>query len=122
MIEWFTWAQVAVAGGVGLACVIIGLAGRSPADLTIGATLVVELLLIGQLVTAIIAPAIGNVPTGSALEFYLYLGSALLLPPLAIFWALVERNRWSTVVLGVVDLAVAVMVFRMNEIWFVQAG
>lgn len=122
MIEWFTWAQVAVAVVVGLACVVIGLAGKSPADLTLGATLVVELLLIAQLVTAIVAPAFGNVPTGSALEFYLYLGSALLLPPLAIFWALVERNRWATVVLGVVDLAVAVMVFRMFEIWTVQGG
>lgn len=121
MIEWFTWAQAAVAVTVGLLCVILGFVGRPPADITLGATLLVELLLIGQLVTAIVAPSFGNTPSGSALEFYLYLGSALLLPPVAIFWALVERNRWSTVVLGVVSLAVAVMIFRMHEIWFVQS-
>jgi hypothetical protein len=51
------------------------------------------------------------------LEFYLYLVSAILLLPLAGVWALVERNRWSTVILGVACLAVAIMVYRMNEIW-----
>ena len=36
-----------------------------------------------QLVVAIVAPAFGNTPTGSLLEFYIYLVSAVLLPPLA---------------------------------------
>lgn len=120
MVEWFTWVQIAVAVAAGLLCVVLGLLRRPPADLTIGATLLVEVLLIAQLVVAIAAPALGNSPTGSLLEFYLYLVSALILPPLAVLWALIERNRWSTVVLGVGSLAIAVMLFRMNEIWFVQ--
>lgn len=48
--------------------------------------------------------------------------SALLLPAAGVFWALVERTRWSTVILGVVCLAIAVMVYRMNVIWFVQGA
>ena len=44
----------------------------------------------------------------------------MLIPPAAIFWALVDRGRWSTVVCGVAALAVAVMVFRMFQIWTVQ--
>ena len=40
----------------------------------------------------------------------------------AIFWALLERSRWSTVVLGVGALSVAVMIYRMFQIWTVQAG
>ena len=60
--------------------------------------------------------------TGSVPEFYVYLVSALLLPPLAGFWALVQRDRWSTVILGVTCLTIAVMVFRMNVIWFVQVA
>ena len=64
---------------------------------------------------AIVAPAVGNSPTGSLLEFYIYLSAALLIPPLAVVWALVERTRWSTVVLGVACLAVAVMVYRMSR-------
>lgn len=120
MIEWFTWLQVGIAVVAGLLSLGLGLAGRTPADLTLGATLLVELMLLAQLVVSLTAPLVGNVPTGSLLEFYLYLVSAIILPPLAGLWALVERNRWSTVVLGVTCLSIAVMLYRMNEIWFVQ--
>ena len=120
MIDWFTVTQIVVAVVAGLLSITVGLAGRKPADLTMGATAVVELLLVVQLVVAIGSPAFGNVPTGSVLEFYVYLVSAILIPPLAVFWALVERNRWSTVILGVACLAIAVMVYRMGQIWSVQ--
>ncbi len=120
MIEWFTVLQVSVAVLAGVLCVVLGLAGRRPADITMGATLVVELLLIVQLVVAVVAPGAGNPPTGNILEFYLYLVSAILIPPLAVIWGLIERTRWSTVVLGVACLAIAVMVYRMQQIWSVQ--
>ncbi|WP_374945409.1 hypothetical protein [Agreia sp.] len=120
MIEWFTTVQVAVAVIAGVLCLALGFAARKPDDITLGATALVELLLIAQLVTAIIAPATGNEPKGDVLEFYTYLVSALLLPLAGGFWALVERSRWSTVVLGVICLAIAVMVYRMNVIWLVQ--
>lgn len=120
MIEWFTWLQVGVAVLAGLFAIIAGLIGRKPDDYTLGALLVVELLLIAQLVMALLSPAFGNAPTGNPLEFYTYLVSAIILVPLAGFWALVERTRWSTVVLGAAALAVAVMVYRMLQIWTVQ--
>ena len=120
MIEWFTIAQVSVAVVAGLLCVVLGLAGRAPNDLILGSAAVVEVLLLAQVVTAIISPLFGNAPTGSGLEFWTYLVSAALLPPLAVLWGLIERNRWSTVIVGVACLAVAVMVYRMNVIWFVQ--
>jgi len=122
MIEWFTWLQVGVAVLAGLLCLALGFARRPPDDLSMGATLVVEVLLVVQLVVAIVAPAVGNPPTGSLLEFYVYLVSALILAPIAGFWALVERNRWSMVILGVACLAVAVMVYRMGQIWVVQVA
>lgn len=122
MVEWFTLVQVAVAVAAGLFCVAAGLLNRPPSDLTIGATAIVFVLLIGQVVVALIAPVVGNMASGSLLEFWTYLVSAALLPPLATFWALIERNRWSNVILGVVCFAVAVMVWRMNEIWFVQVA
>ena len=46
----------------------------------------------------------------------------MLLPPAAVFWALIERNRWSTVILGVACLAIAVMVYRMYQIWTLQVA
>ena len=122
MIEWFTWVQFGIAVAAGLLCVTLGLAGRKPTDLTMGATALVELLLIVQLIVALIAPFAGNEATGSVLEFYVYLISAILLPIAAGFWALIERSRWSTVILGVACLSVAVMVYRMLQIWTVQGA
>lgn len=122
MIEWYGYLQVIIAAAAGLVCLVLGLAGRKPNDVTIGATALVELLLIAQVVISLIAPAVGNSPTGSLLEFWIYLVSALFIPPVAIFWALVDRGRWSTVVLSVAGFAVAVMVYRMIQIWFVQLG
>lgn len=122
MILWFTIAQVAVAVAAGLLCVVLGLAGRRPSDLAVGSLALVELLLLVQIVVAIVAPFAGNSATGSVLEFWVYLVSAALLPPGAVVWALLERSRWSTVIMGVAALAVAVMVWRMEVIWTIQVA
>lgn len=120
MIDIFTVVLVGVATLAGILCVVLGLAGRKPADLTILSVVLVEVLLLAQVVIAIIAPIAGNHPTGNLGEFWLYLATACLMPPAAIAWALAERSRWSTVVLGVACLAIAVMAYRMNQIWTVQ--
>jgi hypothetical protein len=120
VIDGFTIVLVAVATLVGLLCVVLGLVGRKPADLTILAVALVEVLLLAQVVLAIAAPFTGNHPTGNLGEFWVYLATACLMPPVAIGWALADRTRWSTVVLGVAALAIAVMAYRMNQIWNVQ--
>jgi hypothetical protein len=122
VILWFTIAQLAVAVAAGLLCVVAGLAGRRPSDLTVGALALVELLLVIQVVVAIVSPFAGNPPTGSVLEYWTYLVSAVLLPAAGVGWALVERSRWSTVIMGVVALSIAVMVWRMQVIWTVQVA
>jgi hypothetical protein len=122
MIEWFTLAQVWVGVAAGLFCIGMGLAGRVPNDYSLGVLVLVEVLLLAQLVVSLVAPAMGNSPTGDGLEFWVYLITALLIPPLCILWGLIDRSKWSTVVLGVAALAVAVMVYRMGEIWFVQVA
>jgi uncharacterized membrane protein YqaE (UPF0057 family) len=117
VIEWFTWVQFGIGLAATLFCVVMGLARRSPNDYTVGSLALVELLLIAQLVVAIVAPAVGNHATGSVVEFYIYIVVALILPPLAVVWALVDRSRWSNVVMGAGAFAVAVMVVRMLQIW-----
>jgi len=122
LILWFTYVELIAAVAAGLLCIVVGLAGRPPSDLTVGSLALVELLLLAQIVIAIIAPFAGNPPTGSLLEFWVYLVSAALLPPAAVFWALLERSRWSTVIMGIAALAVAVMVWRMQVIWTIQVA
>ena len=120
MILWFTIAQVAIAIAAGAFCIAAGLAGRRPSDFTVGALAVVEVLLIAQVVVAIVAPLAGNPPTGDLLEYWVYLVSAVLLPIGAVLWALMERSRWSTVILGIAALAIAIMLWRMQVIWTIQ--
>jgi len=120
MILGFTIAQSAVAGIAGLLCVILALAKRKPNDATFLALGLVEVLLIAQVVVALIAPAVGNPATGNLIEFWGYLITAIIIPPLAAFWALAEPTRWGTLVLGIAALAIAVMVYRMYQIWTVQ--
>ena len=120
MILWFTILQIAVAVAAGLFCVVAGFAGRRPSDFTVGSLAIVELLLIAQVVVAIVAPFVGNPPSGDLLEFWVYLVSAVMLPIGGVIWALMERSRWSTVILGVVALSVAIMAWRMQVIWTVQ--
>ncbi|MDF2562496.1 MAG: hypothetical protein K0R99_3942 [Microbacterium sp.] len=120
MILWFTIAQIAVAVAAGIFCVIAGLMGRRPSDISVGALALVEVLLVVQVIVAIVAPLAGNPPTGDLLEYWVYLVSAVLLPIGAVLWALMERSRWSTVILGVAALAIAIMLWRMQVIWTVQ--
>lgn len=122
MILWFTLAVVGVATVAGVLCIILGLSGRRPSDLSVGSLALIELLLIAQVVTAIISPVVGNPPTGSLLEYWVYLVSAVLLVFGGVAWALLERSRWSTVIMGIVALSVAVMVWRMHVIWTVQVA
>lgn len=120
MIEWFTTIAIAVSVIAGLIALVLGGIGRKPDDYSVLATAAVALVLIVQIVIGIVAPFVGNEPTGDIVEWWIYLVVALVLPVAAIAWALVDRSRWATIVMGVASLAVAVMVFRMNQIWFVQ--
>lgn len=122
MIAWFTNLQIVVACAAGLFCLIAGFAGRRPSDYTVGSLAIVEVLLIVQVVVAIVAPLAGNPPTGDLLEFWVYLVAAVLLPIGGVLWALLERSRWSTVILGVVGLSLAIMLWRMQMIWTVQVA
>lgn len=44
--------------------------------------------------------------------------TALLLPVGAVYWAILERTRWSNFVLAAVGVTALVMAARMNQIWY----
>lgn len=117
MIEWFTWIQFGIGILAGLLCLGAAFMKKLPNDLTAGSVAVVGVLTVLQIPLAIILPLFGNVCEGDGLEFWMYLITAAIIPPAAIFWSLVERNRWSNAVLSVAAFAVAVMIVRMQQIW-----
>lgn len=112
------WVQLVVAVLAGLFTVVVGFVGWKPNDYTVGSLALIELLLVAQGVISLVLPLTGSPPVGNALEFGVYAVSVLLVPPAAIVWALVDRTKWSTVVLGAGAFTVAVMVYRMYQIWF----
>jgi hypothetical protein len=117
MITWFGVTIIAVGVLAALVCFIEFARKRTPNDYTLGATVLVGVLLVAQVVIAIVAPLSGNLATGDVLEFWMYLITALVLPFGAAFWALIDRKRSAILVLIVVNLAVSVMVYRMMIIW-----
>lgn len=117
MIAWYWMMTVAISLVGAVVCLVQGLRKRSPNDYTMGATLLIALLLLGQIIIAIVAPFAGNPAVGDPLEFWMYLIVALALPIGAGVWALVDRTYWANIVLAVVGVSVAVMTFRMSVIW-----
>lgn len=122
MIEWFVWVTVAIAVIHTFVAVGYALAGSPPNDYTLGLTLLLGIALVVQVVISIVLQVSGSGPMGDALEYWAYLITAVLLPPAAIVWGLIERSRWSTLVLAIVGFSLAVMVYRMFQIWFVQVA
>ncbi len=117
MILWFGVTQMVV--GILGAALSLGVFARKggPNDFTLGAALLLGLLLLVQMVIAIVAPFAGNPAVGDPLEFWMYLITAAALPFGVGFWALIDRKRTANLVLAVMQVSVAVMVFRMMVIW-----
>ena len=57
---------------------------------------------------------------GPGWEFWGYVVTALLVPVIAVAWAVTDKTRWSNLVLAVVGPTVVVMLHRMQVIWFGQ--
>jgi len=112
---FFTLAWYAVAAG--LLLVGLGLIGRPPSGFSLGLAAGVEAGLLVQLILSIVLVSLGQYAAIDTWEFFGYLIVALIVPVAGTVWALVEKDRWSTVILGAALLTVAVMLVRMQQIW-----
>lgn len=54
--------------------------------------------------------------TGAGSLFWYYVGTQLVLLPLAALWAFAERSRWSSVVLVIAAVTVAFLQYRLFQI------
>jgi hypothetical protein len=118
MLEGFFQIEAWSAFAVGLILLGFGMARRKPSLISLGALAFIQLGLVVQLICSIILVAGGARAKTDTVEFFAYLLVALIVPLGAAFWALIERTRWSTFVLGVGSLTVAIMLVRMHQIWF----
>jgi hypothetical protein len=117
MLDWWYLAQLFYAVPVGVLLLLLGLIGRPPSGFSLLLVAITEFGLLMQLVASITLAVLGERAATDTLEFFGYLIVALLIPVAAAIWSLVERTRWSTVVLGAAVLTVAVMLVRMQQLW-----
>jgi hypothetical protein len=117
MLEWWYQAQLWFGVVAGLLLVVMGLVGRKPSGFSLALIAGSEFGLLMQLIASIILVISGERAKLDTWEFFGYLIVALLVPVAAAIWALVDRNRWSTVVMGAGILTVTVMLVRMQQIW-----
>jgi hypothetical protein len=99
-------------------CLVAGILKKAPNDITILSVAAVELALVVYLVGSIVRVIAGETIAGEAWEFWGYLATAMLLPPAAVYWSILERTRWSNFVLAAVGVTALVMAARMNQIWY----
>jgi hypothetical protein len=75
-----------------------------------------EAVLLVQTAVALVRVAGGHRLVESA-TFYGYLIGVLLVPVIGAGWARSERTRWAGTQLAVAGLAVAIMVWRLLQLW-----
>jgi hypothetical protein len=80
-----------------------------------------EAVLLVQAVVAVVALVRGHRLDETA-TFYGYLGGVLLVPAIGAGWAWSERTRWAGTQLAVAGLAVAIMVWRLLQLWEAPGG
>ena len=117
MIEFYYITLVWYSVGVGLALLAAGLIGKAPGSISIMAAAGIEAGLLIQLLISTILVILGERAATDTVEFFGYLIVALIVPLAAGFWALQERSKYSMMVLGAAGLTVAVMLYRMQQLW-----
>jgi hypothetical protein len=117
MIEFFYIVLALYSTAVGLILLSAGLFGAKPGPIAIMATAGIEAGLLIQLMISTILVISGERAQTDTVEFFGYLIVALIVPLAAGFWGLAERSKYSMMVLGAAGLTVAVMLYRMQQLW-----
>ncbi|GAA1242341.1 hypothetical protein GCM10009676_29620 [Prauserella halophila] len=116
MITGYAIAVSACAAGIAVWAFVLVVLHREPEKPLLVGVGVLEALLAVQVVISVVM-LIGGGEPGSMLTFLAYLFGSLLVLPLGTVWALAERTRSSTAILGVLCLTVPVLLLRMVEVW-----
>ncbi|MFM1845163.1 MAG: hypothetical protein RI917_481 [Actinomycetota bacterium] len=117
MVEWLFIVALLFSAVLGGFLAMGGLFGLIPKGWVILSVIALEIVLFIQLAVSVGLTIGGARAAISTVEFFGYLLVALLILPGGTLWSLVERNRWSTVILAMTVLTISVMLLRMWQIW-----
>lgn len=117
MLEPLYFVLLYLSLGIGAIQLVLGFFGRKPGQPEILMSMAVLSGLAVQLLVSTILAISGERAAISTIEFFGYLLVAMIVKVAAGFWALAEKTKWSTVILGASSLTVSVMLVRMLQIW-----
>jgi hypothetical protein len=117
VVDGFFIAGAVVCLLAALVCIVAAVIKQPPNDITILSVAAVELFLLVYGIAAVARQAGGEAVAGEVWEFWGYWITALLVPVAAFWWSILERTRWSNLILGAVGLTIFVMLVRMEQIW-----
>lgn len=117
MLEPLYYVLLYLTLAVGAIQLLLGFFGRKPGQPEILMSMAVLSGLAVQLLVSLILAISGERAVVSTLEFFGYLFVAMIVVFGAGVWALAEKTKWSTVILGAASLTVSVMLVRMLQIW-----
>ena len=110
------WAATVVAFALAALGALSTLTRRRIGLAHLAAAGALEALLLLQAGVALARLAGGYRPEDTA-TFLGYLGGVVLVPVAGVLWARSEPSRWAGTVIGVAALTVAVMVWRLLQLW-----
>lgn len=76
----------------------------------------IEVLLVVLGLIAVGTMIAGDMPAELA-TFIGYLLTALILPPVGVVWAIMEKSRWGCGVIVIASLIIPVLILRMHQVW-----
>lgn len=117
MVDWLFYFLLGQSTVIGTVLLVAGLFGLKLNGYMVLSVATIELALLGQLAVSFGVVLAGSRAEVSTFEYFGYLLVALLIPVAGSAWALLEKTRWSTVVLGCSALTISVMLIRMWQIW-----
>jgi hypothetical protein len=110
-----------LAGLLAAAGLVSTAAGRRTGQLHLAIAALLEAVLLVQAGIALAALLGGHRPPETA-AFLGYLAGVVLLPVAGVLWARSEPTRWAGTVIAVAALVVAVMVWRLVQLWNATGG
>lgn len=117
MVDWLFYFLLGQSTVIGTVLLLAGLLGLKLNGYMVLSVVTIELALLVQLAVSFGVVLAGSRAEVSTFEYFGYLLVALLIPVAGSAWALLEKTRWSTVVLGCSALTISVMLIRMWQIW-----
>ncbi len=115
-----TLPLVSVTTSVAVLLALLGvattLAGRRLGLVHLVVAALLEVLLLVQTAVVVVAMTGGDRPADTA-TFVGYLVGVLLVPPAGVLWARADPSRWAGTILALAGLVVAVMGWRLLQLW-----